>query len=164
MTTWIRRTAGADGYDRTSPRCGPTLGTARTQRPNGSSRLTKANTLLSAAFTDQGMDAFYALAEPRRRRVVEILAHRGQLSATEISDEFDVTPQAISQHLRVLREANVVLMEKRAQQRMYAFNPRSVNPIVQWSATMAKSWTRRLDRLDKALREETARATRKSKK
>jgi DNA-binding transcriptional ArsR family regulator len=101
------------------------------------------------------MDAFSVLAEPRRRRVVEILARRGQLSASEICDEFDVTPQAISQHLRVLREAHVIQMEKKAQRRLYAFNPKSVNPIQMWAAELAKSWNRRLDRLDKALKEET---------
>lgn len=102
------------------------------------------------------MDSFAVLAEPRRRRVVEILAHRGTLSASQICDEFDVTPQAISQHLRVLREANVIRMEKRAQRRLYAFNPQSVNPIQLWAADMAKSWNRRLDRLDRALKEEKA--------
>lgn len=100
------------------------------------------------------MDAFSVLAEPHRRRVVEILAHKGQLSASEICDEFDVTPQAISQHLRVLREANVIRMEKRAQRRLYAFNPRSVIQIQAWAAAMTKTWNRRLDRLDNALKEE----------
>jgi DNA-binding transcriptional ArsR family regulator len=100
------------------------------------------------------MDAFYALAEPRRRKVVEILAHRGQLNATQICDEFDVTPQAISQHLRVLREANVIQMERRAQQRLYAFNPKSMYQIERWAADMAKLWNSRLDRLNKALKED----------
>lgn len=98
------------------------------------------------------MDAFYALAEPRRRKVVEILAHRGHLSATQICDEFDVTPQAISQHLRVLREANVIQMERRAQQRIYAFNPKSMLEIEKWAADMTQMWNSRLDRLDKALK------------
>lgn len=100
------------------------------------------------------MDTFSVLAEPRRRRVVEILAHRGKLSASQICDEFDVTPQAISQHLRVLREANVIQMEKRAQRRLYTFNPRSMNPIQVWAGDMAKFWNRRLERLEKALKEE----------
>jgi DNA-binding transcriptional ArsR family regulator len=100
------------------------------------------------------MDAFHALAEPHRRRVVEILARRGRLSASEICDEFDVTPQAISQHLRVLREANVIEMERRAQRRLYSFNPRSMTPIQAWTAEMAHLWSRRLDRLDKSLKEE----------
>jgi DNA-binding transcriptional ArsR family regulator len=100
------------------------------------------------------VDTFSILAEPRRRRVVEILAHRGQLSASQICDEFDVTPQAMSQHLRVLREANVIQMEKRAQQRLYTFNPQSTNQIRLWAAEMTKLWNRRLDRLDKILKEE----------
>lgn len=102
------------------------------------------------------MDAFHALAEPRRRRVVEILAHRGQLSASQICDEFDVTPQAISQHLRVLREANVIQMEKSAQRRLYSFNPRSTDQIQEWTTAMAKRWNRRLDRVDKMLKGEKA--------
>jgi DNA-binding transcriptional ArsR family regulator len=100
------------------------------------------------------MDTFSALAEPHRRKVVEILAHRGKLSASEICDEFDVTPQAISQHLRVLREANVIQMEKRAQRRLYAFNPQSMNQIQGWAADMATLWNRRLERLAEALKEE----------
>ena len=104
----------------------------------------------------RAMDAFHALAEPRRRRVVEILAHRGTLSASQICDEFDVTPQAISQHLMVLREANVLLVEKRAQRRLYTLNPRSMDQIQVWAAEMAKLWNRRLDRLDRALKEEAA--------
>jgi DNA-binding transcriptional ArsR family regulator len=102
------------------------------------------------------MDAFHALGEPRRRRVVEILAHRGTLTASQICEEFDVTPQAISQHLRVLREANVIHMERRAQQRLYTFNPRSTTQMQAWAADMAKLWSRRLDRLDKILKEEAA--------
>jgi DNA-binding transcriptional ArsR family regulator len=102
------------------------------------------------------MDTFSVLAEPRRRRVVEILAHRGKLSASQICDEFDVTPQAISQHLRVLREANVIRMEKSAQRRLYAFNPQSMNQIQGWAAEMARIWNSRLDRLEKALKEEVA--------
>ena len=100
------------------------------------------------------MDAFTALAEPRRRRLVEILARRGKLSATEICEEFDVTPQAISQHLRVLRESNVIRMEKSAQRRLYTFNPRSMNQIEAWATAMAKTWNRRLDRLNNALKED----------
>jgi DNA-binding transcriptional ArsR family regulator len=102
------------------------------------------------------MDALHALAEPRRRRVVEILAHRGRLSASQISDEFDVTPQAISRHLRVLREANVLHMEKRAQRRLYTFNARSLIQIQAWAADMTRLWGSRLNRLDKALKERAA--------
>ena len=102
------------------------------------------------------MDALYALAEPHRRKVVEILAHRGQLSASQICDEFDVTPQAMSQHLRVLREAKVVQMEKKAQRRLYTLNPRSLDQIQAWAAQMARLWIGRLNRLEDALKEDAA--------
>lgn len=99
----------------------------------------------------RGTDAFHALGEPRRRRVVELLAHRGTLSASQISEEFDVTPQAMSQHLRVLREANVIRMERRAQQRLYSFNPGSTTEMQAWAAEMANQWNRRLDRIGQSL-------------
>ncbi len=98
------------------------------------------------------MDAFRALAEPRRRRVVEILAQRGKLSASQICDEFEVTPQAISQHLRVLREANVIQMERRAQQRLYTLNPHSMDPVQLWVADLTHLWNERLGRLGNALK------------
>jgi DNA-binding transcriptional ArsR family regulator len=60
------------------------------------------------------MDRFAAVAEPTRRKIVATLALHGQLSATQISDQFSITTQAISQHLKILREANVLYMEKRA--------------------------------------------------
>ncbi len=100
------------------------------------------------------VDALQALAEPHRRKVVEILALRGKLSASEICDEFDVTPQAISQHLKVLREARVIQMEKRAQQRLYSFDPRSVDQIQSWVSDVTRLWSGRLERLDRALKED----------
>ncbi len=102
------------------------------------------------------MDAFQVLAEPHRRKVVELLAHRGKLTASEISEQFDVTPQAVSQHLKVLREANVIRMERRAQRRLYSFDPRSMNQVQAWVAELTKLWKRRLDRLDQALKESAA--------
>ena len=109
--------------------------------------------LLSNGFSNWTVDTFYAFAEPNRRKVVEILAHRGQLSATQISEEFDVTPQAISQHLKVLREAGVIRMERRAQQRLYTFNPQSAHQIEKWAAQMTRLWSSRFDAMEKALKD-----------
>ena len=102
------------------------------------------------------MDVFNVLAEPRRRQVVEILASRGYQNATQISDEFDVTPQAMSQHLKVLREANIIQMERRAQQRVYGFNHDSMTEVQRWTTMVTESWNKRLDRLDRALKDEEA--------
>lgn len=100
------------------------------------------------------MDIFYALAEPRRRKILELLAGRGQLSATDIYRQFDVTAQAISQHLQVLLDAKLVRMEKHAQQHLYRINPDSVLEIDEWAKKMEKLWNERFDRMDEILEEE----------
>lgn len=94
---------------------------------------------------------FNALAEPTRRSIIELLASKGQLSATDISNKFAVSPPAISQHLKVLREANFVHVEKRAQQRIYQINPDAMSEIEVWVQKMTKSWNARFNVLDKIL-------------
>ena len=98
------------------------------------------------------MDTFSALAEPTRRRIIEMIATSGRMSATDISDKFKVSPPAISQHLKVLREAKLVDMEKSAQMRIYTINTNSLLEIGDWTSKMVKLWDKRLDRLDELLK------------
>ncbi|MCK6624259.1 MAG: metalloregulator ArsR/SmtB family transcription factor [Anaerolineae bacterium] len=100
------------------------------------------------------MDKFSALADPTRRLILEMLAREGQLSATEISDNFQATPSAISQHLKVLREANLVRMEKRAQQRLYQINSETVGELEQWARQLTQQWDERFAALDQLLEAE----------
>ena len=100
------------------------------------------------------MDIFSALADPTRRKIMELLAHYGQLSATEICDKFEMTPPAISQHLKILREANLVQMEKRAQQHIYRINPEAMLELEGWARQLTALWNGRLDALDKVLQAE----------
>ena len=97
---------------------------------------------------------FYALAEPTRLDIIELLASSGQLSATDIFDKFALSAPAISQHLRVLREANFVRVEKRAQQRIYQINPDAMSEIEQWVQKTTKNWNSRFNTLDKILEAE----------
>jgi DNA-binding transcriptional ArsR family regulator len=83
-----------------------------------------------------------------------MLAEEGQLSATEISDRFRVSPSAISQHLKILREAELVQMEKRAQQRLYRINPASMREVEDWAKQMTLLWQRRLDAFEAVLKAE----------
>lgn len=105
-----------------------------------------------------GMDVFYALAEPTRREIIEMLAKNGQLSATEISERFPVSPPAISQHLKVLRETNLVRVEKRAQQRLYQINPDTMLELEKWAKEMTQLWSERFNSLDRLLKTEKAKA------
>ncbi|MBI4057700.1 winged helix-turn-helix transcriptional regulator [Candidatus Microgenomates bacterium] len=97
------------------------------------------------------MDLFSALSDPTRRNIVELLAVNGQLSATDISDKFHVSPPAISQHLKVLREADLVQVEKRAQKRIYTINTDSLQKLEDWTRKMKQLWSQRFDVMDKVL-------------
>lgn len=98
------------------------------------------------------MDIFTALAEPTRRSIVEMLASDGELSATDISDRFSSSPPAISQHLKVLREAKLVRVEKRSRQRIYHINPLAMKELELWAQQTTALWNMRLEKLDKVLK------------
>lgn len=100
------------------------------------------------------MDVFTAIAEPTRRQILEMLASRGQMSSSDISQKFSVSASAISQHLKVLREAKLVVVEKRAQQRLYALNPKAMLELERWTQQMKHIWSHRFDALDKILTEQ----------
>jgi DNA-binding transcriptional ArsR family regulator len=100
------------------------------------------------------MDIFSALADPTRRSILEMLARNGPLSATEIYAQFPVSPPAISQHLKVLREADLVRMEKRAQQHIYQLNPDVFSGLEEWARRMAQLWNQRYDAFAKVLEAE----------
>jgi DNA-binding transcriptional ArsR family regulator len=95
-----------------------------------------------------------ALAEPHRRQIVELLASRGRMIATDISKRFDVTPAAVSQHLKVLRNAQILTMQRKAQQRLYEINPAAFEELEQWSRKMKETWTARFNQLDALLNED----------
>lgn len=94
------------------------------------------------------MDMFVALADPTRRNILELLASNGELTATAIYQNFPLSPPAVSQHLRVLREAHLVEMEKRAQQHVYRLNPQKLSEFETWVKCMQQRWEERFSALD----------------
>ena len=95
-----------------------------------------------------------ALADPTRRNILELLASRGELAATAISAQFPVSPQAVSQHLKILREAHLVEMEKHAQKRLYRLNPQTLSQFEAWVQQMKQRWEERFAALDQVLERE----------
>lgn len=96
-----------------------------------------------------------ALSDPTRRRIVELLA-KEEYTAGEIVQEFNLTAPAISQHLKVLRDAGLIRVRAEAQRRVYAVNPRGFEELDAWLHRMHGFWSERLDDLEAALREESA--------
>ena len=105
------------------------------------------------------MDMFVALSDPTRRAILELLASRGELSATDIYEQFSVSPQAISQHLKILREAKLVVMEKRAQKHLYRLNPQTLSQFETWVQQTRRRWEERFEALDKVLEAEKQKLT-----
>jgi DNA-binding transcriptional ArsR family regulator len=102
------------------------------------------------------MDGFAALADPTRRRIVEVLAQRPR-AAGAIAREFAISQPAVSQHLKVLREARLVRVHVQAQQRIYELNPEALFEIQAWLTDITRFWTGRLDALELQLRRDDAR-------
>ena len=99
------------------------------------------------------MTGFEALAEPTRRRIVELLA-AGERSAGEIVAEFEVSAPAISQHLKALREAGLVQVRQEAQRRVYAIDPGPLAELDVWLAPYRRVWNESLDALGRHLDKE----------
>jgi DNA-binding transcriptional ArsR family regulator len=100
------------------------------------------------------MDVFSALADSTRRSILELLAKNGPLSATEVCAKFPISPQAVSQHLKALREANLVQVEKQAQKRLYRINPTAMLELEGWVGRLTQLWSQRFDALEEVLQAE----------
>jgi DNA-binding transcriptional ArsR family regulator len=109
------------------------------------------------------MQSLLAIADPTRRRIVELLAVR-ERTAGEIVDEFDMSAPAISQHLNVLREAGLVVTRAEGQSRIQALNPDGFDGLEAWLQKTREVWSRRLDILERELRAEDEANERKAKK
>ena len=102
------------------------------------------------------MLAFAALGDPTRQRIVEMLAAR-ELSSGEIAKRFDMTAPAVSQHLKLLREAGLVQVRRDAQRRIYALDPTGLAELDAWLARFRRFWAGRLDALETQLAADTRR-------
>lgn len=100
------------------------------------------------------MDTFQALLEPRRRRIVEILSKKGELPASQIYKEFKISNSAISQHLKALEKTQIVIIERKAQQRLYKLNPKKMLEMENWIKNILHSWEKRFNRIDQLLKKE----------
>lgn len=94
--------------------------------------------------------AFEVLAEPNRRRILDLL-RLGELPVGDLVAGLAVSQPAVSKHLRVLREAGLVEARVDAQRRIYRLRPRTLREIDEWLAPYRELWTDSLDRLERHL-------------
>lgn len=110
----------------------------------------KVFTYLSDYLIMAAMEGFAALGDPTRRKIVEMLAAH-ELQAGEIARRFDMTAPAVSQHLRLLRDAGLVSVRRDAQRRIYALEPSGLAELDAWLGRFRRFWATRLDALEREL-------------
>lgn len=94
------------------------------------------------------MAYFSALADPTRAHIISLLAENGRLPVSAINKNFKMSAPAISQHLKILRSANLVDMEINAQQRFYTLNITAITEVENWAKGVRNSWEQLSDRLE----------------
>jgi len=97
-------------------------------------------------------DAFNAVAEPRRRQILDALAE-GERPVNDLVERLGLGQPQVSKHLRVLREVGLVDVRDVGRQRIYRLNARTLKPIHDWVARYEDAWNERYDRLDEVLDE-----------
>lgn len=99
------------------------------------------------------MNAFAALADPTRLRIFELIA-QGEKNVGELVEQFTFKAPTISQHLKVLRQANLVTVRSVGQKRIYAVNQQELDHMQAWLNQMRKRWNTHLDALEHVLEDE----------
>ena len=95
-------------------------------------------------------DAFNAVAEPRRRQILDALS-LGERPVNDLVRELGLAQPQVSKHLRVLREVGAVDVREQGRQRLYRLNGQALKPIHDWVQAYERTWSERFDRLDAVL-------------
>jgi DNA-binding transcriptional ArsR family regulator len=102
------------------------------------------------ARTPTTADAFNAVAEPRRRQILDLLAG-GELPVNDLVALLGVAQPQVSKHLRVLREVGLVDVREHGRQRLYRLNAHPLKPIHDWVKEYERSWSERFEQMDAVL-------------
>ena len=97
-------------------------------------------------------DAFNAVAEPRRRQILDLLVE-GERPVNDLVEALGLAQPQVSKHLKVLREVDLVDVRDHGRQRLYRVNGRSLKPIHDWVKNYERAWTERFEALDVVLDE-----------
>lgn len=92
-------------------------------------------------------DVFNAIAEPRRRELIDLLVDGKEHAVGDIVGTLRIPQPAVSKHLGVLRKVGIVSVTKRGQLRLYRLEPRELKPVHDWVTKYERFWTHHLDRI-----------------
>jgi DNA-binding transcriptional ArsR family regulator len=92
-------------------------------------------------------DVFNAVAEPRRRQILDLLAAKGPCAVGALVIALGLPQPAVSKHLGVLREVGLVSVERQGQSRVYQINAAPLRAVHEWTRTFERFWMHNLDRI-----------------
>ena len=92
-------------------------------------------------------DVFNAIAEPRRREILDLLARGGAQAVGALVEALRMPQPAVSKHLAVLRAVGIVSVQREGQRRVYALNAEELKPVHTWVSEYERLWTHQLDRI-----------------
>jgi len=98
-------------------------------------------------------DVFQVIADPTRRRILDLLCEKGEQPVKQLAEPFAMSLPAISQHLQILSEADLVEMRKLGRQRLYTLKPGRLKQVSHWVANYEQFWQQKLDALSDYLEE-----------
>lgn len=97
-------------------------------------------------------DVFQAIADPTRREIISMIANQ-TLNLNAIADGFEVSRSAISQHIKILEECGIVVINQKGRERYCYVQPKKMKEIDDWLAPFRKLWEQRFDKIDNLLNE-----------
>ena len=93
-------------------------------------------------------DVFQAIADPTRREIISLLAKGDSLNLNSIADQFQISRPAISKHIKILEECNLIDIQQEGRERICELKPEELNPVSEWVEKNHKLWNSRLDKLE----------------
>ncbi|NEX78517.1 winged helix-turn-helix transcriptional regulator [Bacillus thermocopriae] len=98
-------------------------------------------------------DVFQAIADPTRRQVLRLLAEK-ELPISEITSHFPISRTAISKHLKILSEAELVIGRKVGREKIYRLHPEPLTELKQWLSYYEQFWSNKLSVLKHVVEKE----------
>lgn len=96
-------------------------------------------------------DVFQAIADPTRRTILSLLALQA-MTPNAIAEHFDITRQAVSKHIKILTECQLVKQEQSGREIYYHFNPQKMKEVDKWLEPFRAKWEDRFNQLDDVLK------------
>lgn len=98
-------------------------------------------------------DVFQGIADPTRRDIITMLASGEPMNLNSIAEQFDISRPAISKHIKILEECNLIDIQQEGRERICELKPDQLKPVSEWVEKNRRLWNQRLDKLEAYLNE-----------